>query len=466
MGLKSTKIISTTPCTNMNNTSTTTIISQNNNSLKNSLNTTAVSNSFKLQQNLKTITTNTNASNLGCVDNVTPKWTTQQTTSTTPNVVVASASPNSNFQMSNANDSTMLITTTVNSKMTKKLHKLTNNPMMNATLDASSLNKSINNNEFNFLEDDDLARRKFLIKNSQLILNNIKNEINSNRSNYDETDLDEMNDDLDEEEDMYDMEDEDEFDDDEDDDEEEDDDDDDDDDCSISASSTGGSPSHFLTSSPTSFSSMSSSSGCSTPTKSSKVVGKLSKSEVDVLKEKLGKKQTKKQKKLQMLQQQQLAAGGDPSQFTSTASATSGSGSKRNSRLQTMGYSSDNPAEKRAFHILSERQRRNDLKKLFETLRTSIPVLCDKAKASKLTILKAAVEHLVETTNKSEKQKAILDKEKQRQAQLMLNLKLLQQEHFGANYHQQQQQQNHYQMLNPTNINTNNTNNLATLLVH
>ena len=451
----------------MNNTSTTTIISQNNNSLKNSLNqTTAVSNSFKLQQNLKTITTNTNVS----VDNVTPKWTTQQATSTTPKVVVASASPNTNFQMSNnANDSTMLITTTVNSKMTKKLHKLTNNPMMNASLDTSSLNKSINNNEFNFLEDDDLARRKFLIKNSQLIMNNIKNEINSNRSNYDETDLDEMNDDLDEEEDMYDMEDEDEFDDDEDDDdEEEEDDDDDDDDCSISASSTGGSPSHFLTSSPTSFSSMSSSSGCSTPTKSSKVFGKLGKSEVYVLNEKLGKKQTKKQKKLQMLlqQQQQLAAGGDPSQYTSTASITSGSGSKRNSRLQTMGYSSDNPAEKRAFHILSERQRRNDLKKLFETLRTSIPVLCDKAKASKLTILKAAVEHLVETTNKSEKQKAILDKEKQRQAQLMLNLKLLQQEHFGVNYHQQQQQQNHHQMLNPTNINTNNTNNLATLLVH
>jgi len=128
-----------------------------------------------------------------------------------------------------------------------------------------------------------------------------------------------------------------------------------------------------------------------------------------------------------------------------------------------MGYSSDNPAEKRAFHILSERQRRNDLKKLFETLRTSIPVLCDKAKASKLTILKAAVEHLVETTNKSERQMAVLEKEKQRQAQLMHNLKMLQQE-------QQQQQQQNFTYQQPqvqhNNHMLSNTNNLTTLLVH
>ena len=78
----------------------------------------------------------------------------------------------------------------------------------------------------------------------------------------------------------------------------------------------------------------------------------------------------------------------------------------------------DNPAEKRAFHILSERQRRNDLKKLFETLRVNIPVLCDKQKASKLTILKAAVEHLAEVSNKKEKLCSVFDKEKQKHSKL------------------------------------------------
>jgi hypothetical protein len=169
-----------------------------------------------------------------------------------------------------------------------------------------------------------------------------------------------------------------------------------------------------------------------------------------------------------MLQQQQQQFNDTSSNLnnngglqTTTASqvTSSNGGSKRNSRLQTMGYSSDNPAEKRAFHILSERQRRNDLKKLFETLRTSIPVLCDKAKASKLTILKAAVEHLVETTNKSERQMAVLEKEKQRQAQLMHNLKMLQQEQQQTFSYQQQQQVQHNHMLS-------NTSNLTTLLVH
>lgn len=105
-----------------------------------------------------------------------------------------------------------------------------------------------------------------------------------------------------------------------------------------------------------------------------------------------------------------------------------------------MGYSSDNPAEKRAFHILSERQRRNDLKKLFETLRTNIPTLCDKQKASKLTILKAAVDHLCEVSNKKEKLSSIYEKEKARHAQLIQHLKSLQNQqqnqsqHLGFNY--------------------------------
>ncbi len=100
----------------------------------------------------------------------------------------------------------------------------------------------------------------------------------------------------------------------------------------------------------------------------------------------------------------------------------------RNSRFNSMGYSSDNPAEKRAFHILSERQRRNDLKKLFETLRVNIPTLGDKQKASKLTILKAAVDHLCEVGNRRERLHSHFEKEKLRNAQLLQHLKSLQNE--------------------------------------
>ena len=99
---------------------------------------------------------------------------------------------------------------------------------------------------------------------------------------------------------------------------------------------------------------------------------------------------------------------------------------QRNNRFNSMGYSSDNPAEKRAFHILSERQRRNDLKKLFETLRMNIPTLGDKQKASKLTILKAAVDHLVEVGNRRERLQSHFEKEKTRNAQLLQHLKGLQ----------------------------------------
>jgi hypothetical protein len=104
---------------------------------------------------------------------------------------------------------------------------------------------------------------------------------------------------------------------------------------------------------------------------------------------------------------------------------SSGSPLKRN-RSYTSGYSSDNPAEKRAFHILSERQRRNDLKKLFETLRTNVPNLSDKQKASKLTILKAAVDFLADVSAKQIKLSNAYEKEKQRHLQLIQNLKVLQ----------------------------------------
>jgi hypothetical protein len=130
---------------------------------------------------------------------------------------------------------------------------------------------------------------------------------------------------------------------------------------------------------------------------------------------------------------------------------------KRSNRIHSMGYSSDNPAEKRAFHILSERQRRNDLKKLFETLRTNIPVLCDKQKASKLTILKSAVDHLVEVANKRDKLSNIYEKEKQRHNQLLAQLKSLQQYNNNSNsntiqYHHQSLNTNASQSLSMTTL--------------
>ena len=181
------------------------------------------------------------------------------------------------------------------------------------------------------------------------------------------------------------------------------DDDEDDDECSTSSSTASRSP---LTSS---------SSGFSTPTKSSKLKAELS--DINDLSS-FGEKLSKKPKKTHSSSSSSLSSNSN--NLNSSAS------SKRNSRLTSMGYSSDNPAEKRAFHILSERQRRNDLKKLFETLRTNIPTLCDKQKASKLTILKAAVDHLCEVSNKKEKLSSIYEKEKSRHAQLIQHLKSLQ----------------------------------------
>ena len=390
------------------------------------------------------------------------------------NINISSNASSNSLLNTNANAITptaTLTTTVVNNKMTKKLQKITNGIVINNN----------NNTEDYFLnEDDEFTRRlnmsqKYLAK-GQIVLNSSNYTATTPNSNNTlftcdiksgsncETDLEDLfdMDDLDED-DLDDIE-EDEIDEDE----------DDDDECSTSSSSV--SPSHFLTSSPTSFSSMTSS-GCSTPTKTAtkanlatnestvkttdscfEVPASSSSFDLSMLNEKLNKKSAKRQKK-SLLQHHQQSQ-----QQTASSSA---SGSKRSNRLQSMGYSSDNPAEKRAFHILSERQRRNDLKKLFETLRTSIPTLSDKQKASKLTILKAAVEHLVESANKTEKQKAILEKEKLRQTQLMLNLKALQHE-------QQQQQQQHQNMLSFNFTNTNNnmhqlahqSNSLATLLVH
>lgn len=185
------------------------------------------------------------------------------------------------------------------------------------------------------------------------------------------------------------------------------DDDDLDDDSSTSSSPSPGSSSSLLTSSGTS-------SGYSTPTKTKTKLDQKDSFDLNALNEKLNKKSINKKKS------STLSSVSSSSSLTLTSS-------KRNSRLSSMGYSSDNPAEKRAFHILSERQRRNDLKKLFETLRINIPALCDKQKASKLTILKAAVDHLAEVTNKKEKLCSVFDKEKQKHTKLMQQLKTLQQ---------------------------------------
>lgn len=187
-------------------------------------------------------------------------------------------------------------------------------------------------------------------------------------------------------------------------------DDEDDDECSISSSNASPSP---LTSS---------SSGFSTPTKGSKLKAELSDiNDISTFGEKLSKKPKKS-----------MNSSSSSSLSSNNLSSTT---SKRNSRLTSMGYSSDNPAEKRAFHILSERQRRNDLKKLFETLRTNIPTLCDKQKASKLTILKAAVDHLCEVSNKKEKLSSVYEKEKARHAQLIQHLKSLQNQQQNQNQH-------------------------------
>jgi hypothetical protein len=156
------------------------------------------------------------------------------------------------------------------------------------------------------------------------------------------------------------------------------------------------------------------SSGCSTPTKSPSSASSSSKKQNEDMKP-------------SNKQQNEFDLNVLSDKLTKKANKKN-AGTKRANRLNSLGYSSDNPAEKRAFHILSERQRRNDLKKLFETLRTNIPALCDKQKASKLTILKAAVDHLVEVANKKDKLNSVYEKEKLKQIQLMQHLKNLQQQ--------------------------------------
>jgi len=107
------------------------------------------------------------------------------------------------------------------------------------------------------------------------------------------------------------------------------------------------------------------------------------------------------------------------------ATILSNPGNKR-----SISYSNFDHNEKRTFHILSERRRRHDLKKLFETLRVNIPCLDQKEKASKLTILKTAVDHLNFITNSNEQLKRVFQRETLKQKQLMQYLRTLETEAF------------------------------------
>lgn len=97
-------------------------------------------------------------------------------------------------------------------------------------------------------------------------------------------------------------------------------------------------------------------------------------------------------------------------------------------KKRQVGYSNFDLNEKRTFHILSERRRRYDLKKLFENLRTNIPCLLNKQKASKVTILKTAVEHLNEISHRNDQLKRTHHLETLKQRELIQYLRQLQQE--------------------------------------
>lgn len=103
---------------------------------------------------------------------------------------------------------------------------------------------------------------------------------------------------------------------------------------------------------------------------------------------------------------------------------------QQTTKSKLISYSNFDRNEKREFHILSERRRRYDLKKLFETLRVNIPTLYDKQKASKVIILRTAVEHINETRKYNERLKRTLQTEVTRQNKLKeyLNLILLEKE--------------------------------------
>jgi hypothetical protein len=99
-------------------------------------------------------------------------------------------------------------------------------------------------------------------------------------------------------------------------------------------------------------------------------------------------------------------------------------------KKRNVAYASFNENEKRTFHILSERQRRHDLKKLFENLRNNIPDLEQKQKASKLNILKTAVEHLAQIAHTNERLQRTFQRETLKQKQLMQYLRSLETDTF------------------------------------
>ena len=131
-----------------------------------------------------------------------------------------------------------------------------------------------------------------------------------------------------------------------------------------------------------------------------------------------------KTKRSQLISSQIRAASAAFSDILSSCSTGGVGGNKRKIALTAFEN------EKRAYHILSERQRRYDLKKLFENLRDNIPALDEKHKASKLTILKTAAEHLNQIGRTNERLKQTFQKETLKQKQLMQYLRTLETETF------------------------------------
>jgi len=72
----------------------------------------------------------------------------------------------------------------------------------------------------------------------------------------------------------------------------------------------------------------------------------------------------------------------------------------------------------RATHNVLERQRRNDLKMRFHTLRDNLPDLMNNEKAPKIQILKKAYEFTQEL--KAQEQRLLADKELERQRKFIL----------------------------------------------
>jgi hypothetical protein len=133
-----------------------------------------------------------------------------------------------------------------------------------------------------------------------------------------------------------------------------------------------------------------------------------------------------------------LLMGGSLNSSAGSINSTHRSRSNRTNRALINGDHSLADSElKRTSHIHSERERRNDLKLLFEALRSNVPELLELVKASKLTILKGAVNHLNEALLEKDKLTTQLDREKTKHFNLNQKLKKLKQENEKIQHLQQ-----------------------------